>query len=54
MTSELMTGQELARLLEREHRCERCHRRMATEIFDCKFVCHACREALDRELGSRG
>jgi hypothetical protein len=47
---------ELARELEREYGCERCHQAPATEMFDRQFVCSPCREKLNeklqRELGN--
>ena len=49
-----MTGKALARLMAWEYRCQQCHRRMATEVFDYKFVCYLCRKALERNLVKRG
>lgn len=43
-----------ARLLEREYRCERCRRRYATEMFDCRYVCSPCRRVLERKLVRHG
>lgn len=49
-----MKPADLARLLEREHPCERCHERMATGIFDRQFVCDVCRRVLEQRLVLRG
>lgn len=48
------TPTELARALEREHLCERCHKRMAVAIFDSLFVCEPCRRAADGKLARHG
>jgi hypothetical protein len=40
----------LARELEFEYPCERCHGRPAVVIFDHACVCAACHRVLDREL----
>ena len=36
--------------METEYRCERCHRVMATGIFDRRWVCDRCRTHVERAL----
>lgn len=51
-----MTDQEktLARDLELEYGCERCHKAPATEMFDSRFVCSPCRKILEEKLVKHG
>ena len=41
---------DLARTLELEYGCERCHKVPATEMFDCLFVCSPCRKKMEEKL----
>jgi len=47
-------AQQLARELELEYGCERCHAHPATEMFDRKFVCSPCRREMEEELVKHG
>lgn len=47
-------AETLARMLEREYECERCHRAPATELFDRLFVCSRCRRVLEKKLVKHG
>jgi DNA-directed RNA polymerase subunit RPC12/RpoP len=47
-------GKKLARELELEYVCERCHQAPATEMFDNRFVCSPCRRDLEEKLVRNG
>jgi len=45
-----LNPQELARLLEREQPCERCHNKPSIGIFDRLFLCGECRAVMEAKL----